>query len=381
MKRRGVFGLCLGIAALTLAVAACGAPAPAPTAAPAKPAPTAAPAAPAPTKAPAAPAPTAGAIAPSAPTAVPAVAAGAPPKPQGWPTKAIQLIIPWDAGGSTDVGFRLLAPLMEKTLGQPIEIVNRPGAGSQVGVSELARAKPDGYTVGNTSAPANITIYLDPERKATFKWDDFAPIGLHVFDPGVVAVSAESKYKTLKDLIDDAKANPNKVKVGTTGILGDDHLAILNLQKATGAKFAVVHFTGGAPQTAALFGGHIDAGFDNVGTYGKLDKQGKTRTLAVFDTEENKFLPGVKTAEAQGVKVYSSSSRGLSAPKGTPKEIVWYISYAMEQAMKNPELMKKMDDATLTQRYMNPDQFDKYWRDFEKNVVPLMDEAKKEAAK
>ena len=371
MKRRFLLGVCLAVVAvLALAAMSCSAPAAStPTSAPAakpaeatKPAPTTTPAAAKPTEA-------------AKPTAAPAAGIQ---KPVGWPTKPIQLIVPWDAGGSTDVGMRLLAPLMEKQLGTSIEVVNKPGAGSQVGVAELARSKPDGYTIGNTSAPAVITIYLDPDRKATFTWDDFAPIGLHVFDPGVMAVPVDSKYKTLKDLVDDAKANPEKIKAGTTGILGDDHLAILALQRLTGAKFAIVHFTGGAPQVTALLGGHIDVGFDNVGTYAKLDKEGKTRTLAVMDTQRNRFIPDVPTAEEQGFKLYSSSSRGLSAPKGTPKEIVWAISRAMEQAMKDPELQKKMDDACLTQRYMNPDEFDKYWRDFEAQVKPLMELAKAE---
>lgn len=372
MARRHILSISLAaITAIAIVAAAC-APAAAPTpTAPPKEAPAAT-KAPEPTK-PAAPAAT---KAPEATKPAAAPAAAAPPKPADWPKRSVQLIVPWDAGGSTDVGMRLLAPLMEKTLGTTIEVVNRPGAGSQVGVAELARAKPDGYTIGNTSAPAVITIYLDPERKATFTWDDFAPIGLHVFDPGVMAVPVDSKYKTLKDLVDDAKANPEKVKAGTTGILGDDHLAILALERLTGVKFAVVHFTGGAPQTAALLGGHIDVGFDNVGTYAKLDKQGKTRTLAVMDNQRNKFLPDVPTAEEQGFKVYSSSSRGLSAPKGTPKEIVAYLSYAMEQAMKDPELNKKMDEAGLTQRYMNPEQFDKYWREFEAQVKPLVELAR-----
>jgi len=368
MEKKRLVGLSLlAAAALVWASAACSAPAaPAPTAAPAKAtaAATAAPTA-APTKAPEATKPAATVAAPQAIQ-----------KPAGWPTKPIQLIIPWDAGGSTDVGFRLLAPLMEKILGTQIEVVNKPGAGSQVGVTELAKAKPDGYTIGNVSAPAVITQYLDPDRKASFTWDSFAPIGLHVFDPGVLAVAANSKYKSLKDLIDDAKANPEKVKVATTGILGDDHLAVLSLQRAAGVKFAIVHFTGGAPQTQALLGGHVDVGFDNVGTYAKLDKQGQTRTLAVMDRQRNRFMPNVPTAEEQGFKVYSSSSRGLAAPEGTPKEIVWAISRAMEEAMKDPELNKKMDDQGLTQRYMNPDEFDKYWREFEEQVKPLMGEAK-----
>ena len=369
MARRHILSISLvAITAIAVAAAAC-APAAAPTpTAPPKQAPAAT-KAPEPTK-PAAPAAT---KAPEATKPAAAPAAAAPPKPAGWPNRSITLIIPWNAGGSTDVGFRLLAPKMEKVVGGTIEIVNRPGAGAQVGVTELARAKPDGYTVGNVSAPAVITHYLDPRRQAVFTWDSFAPIGLHVFDPGVMAVKTDSKYKTLKDLVDDAKANPEKVKAGTTGILGDDHLAILLLEKAAGIKFATVHFEGGAPQQTALLGGHIDVGFDNVGSYAKLVKDGRARVLAVMDEQRNEFLPGVPTVkEAIGVDLVSSSSRGLAAPKGTPKDIVWYMSYAMEQAIKDPEISKKMADQGLTQRYMNPDQFDKYWRDFEVSIKPLV---------
>jgi tripartite-type tricarboxylate transporter receptor subunit TctC len=224
---------------VALVTVSCSSPAaPAPTSAPAAKA-TEAPKAAA-TTAPAAAATTAPAAAKPTEAAKPAASTGAVQKPADWPKKSIQLIIPWDAGGGTDVGFRLLAPLMEKALGQPVEVVNKAGAGSQVGLTEIAKAKPDGYTIGNASGPSAQTIYLDPERKATFKLEDFAPIGLHVFDPGIITVAADSKYKTLKDVVEDAKANPEKVKLSTTGILGDDHLAILQLQQLTGAKFAIV---------------------------------------------------------------------------------------------------------------------------------------------
>ncbi len=370
MTRNRILGLCLAATAVvTLAVTACttAAPAPAPTSAPAARA-TEAPK-PAATSAPAAqPAATA---APAAQAAAPAVG-----KPVDWPKKSIQMIIPWDAGGSTDVGFRMIAPLMEKTLGQPIEIVNKPGAGSQVGIAELAKAKPDGYTIGNISAPAVQTIYLDPDRKATFTLDSFDPIGLHVFDPGAIYVAADSKYKTLKDVIDDAKANPEKIKASTTGVLGDDHLSILSFQRATGVKFAVVHFTGSAPVQTAMLGGHIDVAFNNVGDFMSQVKGGKMRAIAILDKQRSRFFPDVPTAEEQGIKLYSSSSRGLAAPKGTPKEIVWAISQAMQQAMKDPEVSKKMDEAALTQQYMNPDEFSKYMKDFEEQVKPLIPEAK-----
>ncbi|MHB1160541.1 MAG: tripartite tricarboxylate transporter substrate binding protein [Chloroflexota bacterium] len=336
--RRNLLGLCLAaLAVVALVAVACSAPAaPAPTSAPAAKA-TEAPkaAAPAATTVPAAAKPTE--------SAKPAASAGAVQKPADWPKRAIQMVIPWAAGGGTDVGFRLLAPLMEKTLGQPLEVVNKTGAGSQVGITELARAKPDGHTIGNVSGPATQTLYLDPDRKAVFKWEDFAPIGLHVFDPGIITVSAESKYKTLKDVVEDAKANPEKVKVSTTGILGDDHLAILQLQKMTGVKFAIVHFDGAAPAKTALLGGHTDVAFNNVSEWLGEYKSKKARPIAVLDEQRSKFYPDVPTATEAGYKLLSSSSRGLAAPKGTPKEVVAYVSYAMEQAMKDPGIIEKMD--------------------------------------
>jgi tripartite-type tricarboxylate transporter receptor subunit TctC len=385
IKIRRLFDLRIAaIATLTLATIACSSPAaPQPTAAP--PAqPTAAPAA-APTKAPEAAKPTAApAAAPTtAPAAAPTKEAQAPSaavqKPADWPKKAIQMIIPWAAGGGTDVGFRLLAPLMEKTLGQPVEIINKAGAGSQVGVTELATAKPDGYTIGNVSAPAVQTIYLDPDRQAVFKWEDFAPIGLHVFDPGVIAVPADSPYKSLKDIIEDAKANPEKVKVSTTGILGDDHLAILQLQKMTGVKFAIVHFDSASPAKTALLGGHTDVAFNNVSEWLNETKAGKVRVVAVMDKQKSPFYPDTPTAIEQGYELVSSSSRGLAAPKGTPKEIVDFISYSMEQAMKDPDIVKKMEDAGLTQLYMNPEEFNKYMMEFEEQVKPLVELAKQES--
>src|SRR5665647_609249 len=266
--------------AASIVVAGCGGPAAAPaaTTAPAKPAATTAPAAPAATTAPAA-------TKPAVPAATKPAASAAVQKPANWPTRAIQMVIPWAAGGGTDVGFRLLAPLMEKTLGQPLEVVNKAGAGSQVGITDLVTAKPDGYTIGNVSGPSVQTIYLDPERKAVFTWEDFAPIGLHVFDPGIIVVNADSKYKTLKDVIDDAKARPEQVKVSTTGVMGDDHMAILDLQRLTGVKFAIVHFDGAAPAKTALLGGHTDVAFNNVSEWLAEYKSKTVLPLAVMDGE------------------------------------------------------------------------------------------------
>ncbi len=319
----------------------------------------------------------------AAPTKAPVAAATQPPaapiRKVDFPEKgkAITLIIPYAAGGSTDVGGRLLASAMEKELGTPVQVVNKAGAAGQVGMTELALSKPDGYTFGYTSFPPAIAIYLDPERKAAFARKDFQPLAMHVFDPGMVAVKAESPYKTAKDLIDLAKAKPDTVKITTTGIQSDDHFSVLQLERATGAKFAIVHFAdGGAPAMASLLGDHTDAYMGNIGDVLTQTKSGKVRVLGIMDTEESKFLPGVKTMEAQGYKVYSAAPRGLSVPGGTPMEIVNILSGAVKKAIDNPEHKSKMEESGLTLRYMSPAQYETYWSEYEAELKVLMPLAK-----
>ena len=292
--------------------------------------------------------------------------------------KSITMILGTSAGGSTDVGARILAAALEKELaanGNRIQVENKPGAGWQIGLTALARSRADGYTIGFTILPQTITNYLDPERKAVFDRKSFQPLGMQVVDPGVIAVKASSSYKTLKDVIDAAKANPGKLKASATGILSDDHLAVLQLQKLTGTRFAIVQFDGSAKAITALLGGHTDVYFGNVGDTYPQAKAGEVRVLGVMDDEESRFLPG-KTTFSQGIKLESSSSRGLSAPTGTPKEIVDFLAGVIKKAIADPEHMKKMEEQGLTVRYMDPAKMEKYWADMEEQIKPLMGMAK-----
>ena len=269
------------------------------------------------------------------------------------------MLVPWAAGGGTDVGARLLAPLLEKELGAPVQVVNRAGAGSQVGIAEFVRAKPDGYTLGATNMPSTNSLYLEPERQATFGRKDFQLVALHVDDPGAVAVKVDSPFKDMKDLVDAARARPKTIKASTTGLKGSAHLAALQVERATGAEFALVHFDGFAPAQTALLGGHIDVQFGYVG-----------------DKEQSKYDPGVKTFEEQGIKLYWASARGWSVPAGTPMEIVNILSGAIKRAIETPEHQQKMDEMGLTLRYMNPDQFSKYWDEVDAQVEKLLQLAK-----
>jgi len=283
-------------------------------------------------------------------------------------------MVAYPAGGSTDVGARILAAIAEKKLGQPMIVLNKGGAGGQVGWTEMARQKPDGYYIGFLNLPAVNTVILDPERKADFGTDAFTFIINQVLDPGAVWVRSESPYKTLQDVIDDAKKHPNEITAGTTGLLSDDHLGILMLEQAAGIKFRIVHFSGSAPLRTAVLGGQIAVPFNNVGDIAPRVKSGELRALAIMDKERSKFLPDVPTSVELGYpSVIYSSTRGIGGPKGIPAPIVKKLQDVLKEAMNDPEHMDKMDKAGLAVKIMIGEEYENYFMDFQKRAKELME--------
>ena len=282
-----------------------------------------------------------------------------------YPARPVQLMIAYPAGGSTDVAARIVAAIAEKHLGQSIVILNKGGAGGQVGWTEMSRQKPDGYYVGFINLPALNTVILDPERKAIFNADAFVPIINQVLDPGIIWVKGDSPYKSLKDLLEAARRTPNKLSAATTGILSDDHLAILMAEEAyPGAIFRIVHLEGGAAQMTAILGGHLDVAFDNVGSVFRRIRTGEVRALAVLDTRRSPFLPEVPTTPELGFPtVISSSTRGIAAPRGTPEPVIKRLQEVFKKAMEDPEHVKKMEEAGLALRVMVGQEYIKYYRD------------------
>lgn len=284
---------------------------------------------------------------------------------QAFPSHAVNLIVMAPAGGSTDVGARVVAQIAEKLLGQPIVVVNKSGAGGQVGWTEIARSKPDGYTIGFVVLPGMNTVVLDPDRKAIFTEDSFIPMVNQVLDPGVLWVRAESPYKTFADLMAAAKASPGTVRAATTGILSDDHLNVLMTEEANpGVNFRLVHLDGNAPQLKETLAGNVDVAFDNVGGAIKPVKAGQGRALAVTDTVRSKFLPDVPTTVELGFPtIISSSTRGIVAPKGTPTEAIAKLTEVLSKAMADPEHNRRLEEQGLTVRVMVGDEYLKYYRD------------------
>ena len=284
---------------------------------------------------------------------------------QDFPNKPVQLMVAFPPGGSTDIGARIVGAIAEKGLGQPIVVVNKGGAGGQVGWTEMVRQRPDGYYIGYINLPATNTVILDPDRKAIFTEKDFTPIINHVLDPGVIWVRADSPYKTAQDLIDAAKKAPNTIRTATTGILSDDHLAILMTEEAApGAIFRIVHLDGGATQFKEIMAGNIDVAYDNVGSIVPRVRSGEVRALAVLDDVRSKFLPDVPTMKEAGYPtVLSNSTRGIAGPKGMPGPVVNKLRDALKKAMDDPEHISKLEGQGLAIKIMVGEEYEKYFAD------------------
>lgn len=342
-------------------------------------APTAAPAA-APTKAPAAAPTTAPAAATKAPAAAPTSApTSAPASKVSFPEqgKVVTLIVPFAAGGSTDIQARIIAPALERELGVTVTVLNRAGAGSQVGITELVTAEPDGYTIGFTNLPSTLMTYLDPERQAVYDREDFQVVALQAVDPSVVAVRADGPFQTLDDLINEARANPEGIRSGTAGVGSSQHVQTVMFEQETGVDLAPVHFEGGGPAVTALIGGHIEVVMTQVGESLSQVKSGSVRLLGVMSDERSPYHPDVPTLKEQGIDLVANSSRGMSLPAGTPPEIVEIWSEATKNAMEDPEFQQRMKDSGIEIVYMDTPEYEEYWNEYEsvvEELIPLLRE-------
>lgn len=264
-----------------------------------------------------------------------------------YPEKPISVVIGFSAGGNTDVGARILLPYVEQELGKPLTVLNKPGGGGWVGWTSLVNAPSDGYTIGFINTPNLITGYMDPAFKRDKTLDDFVLIANHVTDFGVISMNKDEKrFSDIKSLIEYAQTN--ELTASTTGANGDDHIALLKLNKKYGTKFVPVHMTGTAQQRAALIGGNVDVSFSNVGDTNIAHKNGELKIVATMAQKRSKFIPEVPTLEEAGYPdVYSWSSRGIAAPKGLDPAIIKKLQAAFIKGLENPEQLEKMDKMGL----------------------------------
>lgn len=302
--------------------------------------------------------------------------------PQSFPAgRPITLIVPYAAGGTTDTGARLLAPGLEEALSTKVIVVNRAGAASQVALTGLINSPPDGYTLSYAVLPTVITHYADPGRDAPYSRKDFQPVALHHLTPAVLAVQATSPYKTLKDFVEAARANPGKLTISDSGLMANPHLSVLMLEKAAGVRFGSVHFDGGAPSVTALLGGHVTALAGGTSDAVAHVKSGKFRVLGVAAEQESEFLPGVPTMKAQGYDAVTVSATGILAPGGTPQEVVDLLSAAIRKVVASEEHQKKLRDLGASPHYLNPKEYAAFWLTYESRVAPLLKEIRASQSK
>lgn len=290
-----------------------------------------------------------------------------------FPTQPIEVIVSFAAGGSSDLGVRALMPYVEKELGVPMVVVNKPGAGGWVGWEELLHATPDGNTIALINTPHLITGYLDPKVNREENLDNFEFIANHVTDPGVIAIRKDEKrFTNIKELMEYAK---NDVLTTTsTGIAGDDHIAALKLNKKFGTKFNTVHNGGASESVTSVLGGHVDVLFANVGDVKTLAKSDEIKVLAVMAEQRSDLMPDVPTLKENGYDgVVSWSARGFAAPKGVDADKLKIIRESFEKAIKNVEHGKKMEEMGLQVDYQGKDNFLKSLKGEEKGIVEIKD--------
>lgn len=293
-------------------------------------------------------------------------------KKDKFPNKPINLIISYAAGGDTDTGARILMPYVEKELGVPINIINKPGGGGWVGWSELANAKPDGYTIGYLNVPNLMTGYLDPKQKRKENLESFAPIANHITDPGAIAIRKDEKrFTDIKSLMEYAKKN--QLTITANGVGSDEHYVSLMMNKNYGTKFTPVFDKGVAESQAAVMGGHVDVLFGNVGGVFSLHKAGEIKVIAVMSEKRSPFLPDVPTLKESGFDVISGSSRGIAAPKGVDPEKLEVLRAALEKGIKNQEQIEKQGKSGLQVDYKDGQDYVNLLKKYEKDVLNLRD--------
>ena len=243
---------------------------------------------------------------------------------QGYPARPITMIVPFPPGGVADITGRPLAAIMEKTLKQPVVVVNRTGAGGALGMSQVAKSAPDGYTI--LMGLSSISIFPVSDRingrQPAYEMKDFAPIALVSSDPTVLVVRAESTYRTLKDFVDAAKANPGKINYSSSGVYGTLHVAMEIFANAAGIKLFHVPYQGGGPAVTALLGGQVEAlASGPAAAIGQI-KGGKMRALAAWSDKRLALMPELPTFKELGYDAEFYIWAGVFAPAATPQPIL-----------------------------------------------------------
>jgi tripartite-type tricarboxylate transporter receptor subunit TctC len=289
-----------------------------------------------------------------------ALAAAVPALAQDkYPSKPVRIVVPFAAGGATDVLTRIAANELTKRLGQSFVVENVTGAGGLIGAAQVVKAKPDGYTL-LAGSPGPITIMpVISKTPMTFDAEkDVMPITLIADSPGAMVVGRNSPYKTAQELLAAAKASPGKLTCGSSGVGAFSHLNCELLMTLTGIKVVHVPYRGAAPALVDLVGGQFDFMIENFPSPQKLIDSGDAHALAVTSAQRFPLRPNIPTLAESGVPGYAMSAWvGLMAPAGTPPDIVATLQRELSAALRNPAVQKQMNDMGVVAGGNTPAEF------------------------
>lgn len=278
-----------------------------------------------------------------------------------YPSHSITMLIPYAPGGGTDLIGRAIAPFIQKYLGgnATIVVTNRSGASGAIAFNELARATPDGYTIGFINTPPVMMIPV--ERKTNFTWKSYDLLGNLVNDPGILIVPNASPFKTLADLRDYAKENPRQVTVATTGPSTDDNIAMMKFEEAAQIKMMQVPYKGAGEVRSAIAGNQTMLASINVSEALQYMKGGTpVRALGQMSDKRTALAPDIPTFHEQGFDVTMSSLRGLAAPKGLPEGVRKRLVDAVAKAVSDPEFQSRAANMDTPLSYLAPDEFEAF---------------------
>lgn len=304
-----------------------------------------------------------------------------------YPDRPISLTVAYGAGGATDFQARIVTMMAAKEdkegkpvylNGQPMVILNRPGAGGQVGWNRFVeRAKPDGYELAAYNVPHFIAQSIVFPDKVKYSVDNLEPIANWGADPAVLIVNKDSPFNSVQDVIDYAKANPGKLTVSGAGLYVGHHIANLQFDKAAGVQTKYVPAGGGVKAMQFVLGGQTMAGFNNLSdAYRSRDR---LKILAVADLERNDFLPDVPTLKETGVDVDDSSVnfRGIMALKGTPDPVIDVLADKVPAMFQDDKVIKKMKDGGSPMRVMTRAQVQAMWKERQAYLSDLLKDLRK----
>ena len=272
-----------------------------------------------------------------------------------YPTKPIEVLVPFAAGGSTDIGARILAKYLPKYLPNAnLVIVNKPGGSGSIAITDLFNAKPDGYTLAMSTHRA---ISMQPlYGNVKYSYDSFQPISKVFGNQQIMIVKADAPWKTFEEWLNYVKKNPGKFSYGVAGGLGSGaHIPVAELEKQAGFEAKAVSFEGTPPAITAVLGGHVQGAMVQPSDAKSLIESGQLRGLFNVSSVPVPYFPEIPLLKDKGFDVAIDSNTSLFAPKGVPEEIVTKLEEAVKKTMEDPEVIKEFEKASLQNQYGSPE--------------------------